>query len=102
MGVYPTVRILGDRYIEPWTSLFGLDLSYPPLWGVLCLAAIIGTLLAFPLHLWLIRRGEVRWGATLLLDEGIQIRLTWYLRALFLLISFILMLGAIYLSMQIT
>ena len=101
-GAYPTVNILGSRYIEPWTVPFGFDLSYPPVWGLLCLAALIGTLLAFPIHLWIIRRDEIRWGAALLPDESIKKRLSWVLRVLFLLTSFLVMLGAIYLSMQIS
>lgn len=102
VGVYPTVNILGSRYIDLWTSPFGFDLSYSPIWGLLCLAAFIGTLVVFPFHLWLIRQDEIRWGATNLSIEGITKRLTWYLRTLLLLMSFIAMLGAIYLSMQIS
>jgi len=99
-GTYPTVNIMGSKYIDPWTAPFGFDLSYPPVWGLLCLAALIGTLLAFPLHLWLIRRSEIGWGATSFPDEEISKGLPWYLRASLLLVSFIVMLGAIYLSMQ--
>jgi len=102
MGAYPTVNILGSKYIDPWTTPFGFDLSYPPVWGLLCMAALIGTLLAFPLHLWMMRRGEIGWGAASSTDEKTSKGLPWYIRVSLLSMSFIVMLGAIYLSMQIS
>jgi dienelactone hydrolase len=99
-GAYPTVNVLGSKYIGRWTAPFGFDLSYPPVWGLLCLAAFIGTLLAFPLHLWMIQRGEIRWGADNLSIGDFPKRLPWYFRASLVTISCIVMLGAIYLSMQ--
>jgi dienelactone hydrolase len=102
VGVYPTVNILGNKFIGPWTAPFGFDLSYSPVWGVLCLAAFIGTLMASPLHIWLIRRDEIRWDVINLSDEDIPKRMPWYLRTLLLVISFILMLGAVYLSVKIS
>ena len=62
-GAYPTLIALVNRFFGPWTSPFGFDLTYAPLWGGLSLACLAGTLLAYPFHLWMIRRGVVRWGA---------------------------------------
>jgi hypothetical protein len=99
-GIYPTVTILGGRTIERWTVPFGFDLSYPPLWALLCLAAFVGLLTAFPFHLWMIKRGEIRWDTTNPPDEGNSKRLPWYWQVSLLVVSFAAMLGAIFLSMQ--
>jgi dienelactone hydrolase len=99
MGAYPTVNILGSKYIDPWTTPFGFDLSYPPVWGLLCVATLIGTLTALPIHLWMMRRGEISWSAASETDEETSVGLPWYIRILLLLASFIILLGAIYLSM---
>ena len=56
VGIYATVIILIGRWLSRW-AIFGLDLSYPPLWGALCLATLVGALVAYPFHLWMIRRG---------------------------------------------
>lgn len=101
VGVYPTVAIINGRTIERWTVPFRFDLSYPPLWVVLCMAVFVGTLTALPLHLWMIRRGEIRWGITNPPDESIVKRLPWYWQIFVLAVSFALLLGAIFLSMQI-
>jgi len=101
VGIYPTVNIIGGWTIESWTVPFGFDLSYPPLWAVLCLAVFVGTWTTFPFHLWMIRRGEIRWGSTNLPDEGILRGLPWYWQISLLAVSFTVMLGAIFLSMQI-
>jgi hypothetical protein len=60
-GAYPVVIILIDRWLEPWYPL-GFDLANPLLWGILSLGAIAGALVAYPIHVWMIRRGLVRWG----------------------------------------
>ena len=75
VGIYPTVNIIGGLTIERWTVPFGVDLSYPTLWGLLCLAVFAGTLTALPFHVWMIRRGEIRWDSTNPLDEGISFQL---------------------------
>jgi hypothetical protein len=61
-GAYLTVGWLSSQILEAWSSPFGVNLSYPPLWGVFSLAALAGALATYPLHLWLIRRGVIRWG----------------------------------------
>jgi dienelactone hydrolase len=97
-GAYPTVNILIGRCFDRWTAPFGFDLSYPPLWGALCLAGVAATLLTFPFHLWMIRRGVIAWGvAPAALHRGP----VWYWKAALMLLSFAAMLGAIFLSMQI-
>jgi hypothetical protein len=60
-GAIPTIVVLGNRFFGHWTMPFGIDLLYPPLWGVLSLACLAGAVIAYPLHLWLIWRGVIRW-----------------------------------------
>jgi hypothetical protein len=60
-GSLVTIWLL-NRYLGPWVGPLGLDLGYPPLWGALSLAALAGTLVTYPLRLWLIRRDVIRWG----------------------------------------
>jgi len=75
-GAYPTFTVLEARYLARWTNPFGFDLFYPPLWGVLCLAALAGTLVAYPFHLWMmragtpVRRGVLRWGGAAMSGEA--------------------------------
>jgi len=101
VGIYPTVNIIGGWTFERWTAPFGFDLTYPPLWVVLCLAVFVGLLTAFPFHLWMIKRGEIRWDTTNPPDEGNSKRLPWYGQVSLLVVSFAAMLGAIFLSMQV-
>jgi len=96
-GVYPTVNIINDIWLSRWTFPFGYDLTYLPLWGTLCIAVVIGTLTVYPFHIWMIRRGLIRWGAENPPETG---RLAWYLQVILVILSFTVMLGAIYLSMQ--
>jgi len=67
-GVYPVVIILIDRWLEPW-YLYGFGLTNPLLWGILSLGAIIGVLTAYPVHVWMIRRGLIRWEIPSLADR---------------------------------
>jgi len=64
VGAYPLLIELINRNFGPWTTWFVFDLSYPPLWGSLSLAALAGMLITYPFHLWMIRRGVIRWGIT--------------------------------------
>jgi hypothetical protein len=59
-GAGPVFMLLTSAWLERWYPL-GFDLGSPPIWAVLSLAAIAGALIAYPLHIWLIRRGLVRW-----------------------------------------
>jgi len=95
-GIYPTVNIINDRWLSRWTFPFGFDLSYPPFWGALCIAVFIGTLTVYPFHIWMLRRGVIRWGVGNPPATG---NLAWYLQVILLMLSFTVMLVAIYLSM---
>jgi hypothetical protein len=62
---------------------------------VLSLAALAGALAAYPLHLWMIRRGMIRWGEPAMIEE-VAIRGTaWYQQAALLLLVFVIMLAAL-------
>jgi hypothetical protein len=100
-GLFPTVDIIIMRWLNLWTNPSGWDLSYPPLWGALCLGAIVGTPIAYPFHLWMLRRGEFRWGNEATSDAVSIRRLVWYLQVALVVLSFAIMLGAMFLAMQI-
>jgi hypothetical protein len=59
-GAGPVFMLLTSAWLERWYPL-GFDLGSPPIWAVLSLAAIAGAVLAYPLHVWLIRRGLIQW-----------------------------------------
>jgi dienelactone hydrolase len=59
-GAGPVFMLLTSGWLELWYPL-GFDLGSPPIWAVLSLAAIAGALIAYPLHVWLIRRGLIQW-----------------------------------------
>lgn len=80
---------------------FGFDRTYPALWGALCLGAFAGTLVAYPFHLWIVKRGMIRWGAEAIPDEDAISVLAWYAKIALVVLSFAAMLGAMFLSMQI-
>ncbi len=61
-GAYPTLIALIIRFLGPWTGPLIFDLTYAPLWGGLSLACLAGALVTYPFHLWMIRRGVIRWG----------------------------------------
>jgi len=101
VGLYPTVNILIGRLFNRWAIPFGFDLSYPPLWGALCLGTFAGTLVSYPFHLWKLKRGVIRWGATAPTREAVTRGLPWYQQVTLVVLSFAAMLAAIFLSMQI-
>lgn len=101
VGLYPTVNILIGRWLNRLTVPFGFDLFYPPLWVALCLGTLIGALVAYPFHLWMIRRGLIRWGEDIPPQEAATRSLAWYLQIALVVLSFAAMLGAIFLSMQV-
>lgn len=100
VGVYPTVNTLINRVFARWTSPFGFDLLYPPLWGALCLGALAGMLVAYPFHWWMIRRGVIRWGSAP--SSGGDKRLSWFVQAVVFVLAFVAMLAALMLSMQLS
>jgi Na+/melibiose symporter-like transporter len=99
-GAYPTVVLLANTFFARWLGPFGLDLSYPPLWGTLCLATIAGTLVAYPFHLWMIQRGLICWGGAA--EENSVRKLAWYLQAVLFLLASAVMIAAIMLSIQLS
>ncbi len=99
-GAYPTVNTLILRVFSRWTAPLGFDLLYPPLWGAICLAVLVGGLIAYPFHLWMIRRGVIRWGNTSASNDTKG--LAWYFQAALFVLAFAAMLGAIMLSMTVS
>jgi D-alanyl-D-alanine-carboxypeptidase/D-alanyl-D-alanine-endopeptidase len=98
-GLFPTVNILSTRFFQ-WTFPSGYDLFYAPLWGALCLGAIVGTLAAYPFHVWMLRWGQIRWGSEAISEEVPVRALAWYVKVALVVLSLIIMLGAIFLAMQ--
>ena len=100
-GLFSTVNVVIMRWLNQWTFGFGgWDLLYPPLWGALCLGTIAGALVTYPFHLWMLRRGEFRWGALTTMQEVSARGLAWYAKVALVVLSFAIMLGATFLAMQ--
>ena len=99
-GLFPIVNILSMSFFQ-WTFPSGYDLFYAPLWGALCLGAIVGMLVAYPFHLWMLRRGEFRWGSEAFSKEDPIRELAWYVKVVLVVLAFVIMLGAIFVAMQI-
>lgn len=99
-GAYPTVVLLGNTFFAHWLGPFGLDLSYPPLWGALCLATLAGTLVTYPFNLWMIRRGVICWGFAA--GETPVKKLAWYLQIVLILLALAVMIASIMLSIQLS
>ena len=104
IGLYPVVYYPIIRWINLWAFPFGgwhqYYQFYPPLWGLLCLGAITGTLVAYPFHLWMLRRGLFRWGNEAILEVSVR-GLAWYVEVALMGLSFAGMLAVIFLVMQI-
>jgi D-alanyl-D-alanine-carboxypeptidase/D-alanyl-D-alanine-endopeptidase len=101
-GLFPVVNLIIMKWLNLWTFGFGgWDLLYPPLWGALCLGAIAGTLIAYPFHLWMLRRGQIRWGTEAISDEVPVRGLAWYVKVALVVLALVIMLGAMILAMQI-
>jgi hypothetical protein len=65
LGAFPTIIYLSDDIFASWVGPVSFNLTYPPLWGAFCLAAVVGMLVTFPFHLWMIKRGVIRWGGNI-------------------------------------
>ena len=100
-GLFSTVNIIIWRWIVPWNAPNMWDLLYPPVWGALCLGAIAGTLVTYPFHLWMLRRGEFRWGSEATAEEVSAKGMAWYGKVALVVLSLVIMLGALFLAMQI-
>jgi hypothetical protein len=101
IGVYPTVNLLVGRYLAPWAAPFGFGLFHLPLWGALCVAALAGALVTYPFHLWMIRRGLMRWGFPAPAAGAPVKGMAWYWRTVLMVSSLAAMIGAIFLSTRI-
>jgi hypothetical protein len=101
-GIFSTILFLLNQYVGRWIGPFGLDLTYPPLWGVFSLATLVGVLFAYPLHLWMIWQGAIRWGEPGMSEEGPVKKLAWYQQAALLLSTFALTLAAMFTSIRLS
>jgi hypothetical protein len=100
-GAYPTLIALIMRFFGRWTAPFGFDLTYAPLWGGLGLACLAGTLVTYPFHLWMIRRGVIRCGEAAMSGKVFVSKLAWYQQAALVLPACAVVLSAIFLSLRI-
>lgn len=64
LGGLTTFNYLLREVFASWIGPGSINLSYPPLWGIFCLAAIAGLLVTYPFHLWMIKHGVMRWGSS--------------------------------------
>lgn len=96
-AAYPVVLAGLQRVVGPWLGPIQLDFAYPPLWGTLAAAALAGALVTYPYHLWMIRRGVIRWGCPPALGgtKGMK----GYAQAALLVLAFAAMLAAVVLPM---
>ena len=101
-GAYPTLIELISQFLGHWTAAFGFDLSYPPLWGGLSLAAAAGTLVAYPFHLWMIRRGVIRWGMGAARESAPVRPIAWYVQLFLALAALGLMVAAVLFATSLT
>jgi len=98
-GLFAVVFYLVTRWLNLWTAGVGVwDLLYPPLWGALCLGAIVGTFVTYPFHLWMLRRVLFRWGTEAITEEVAVRGLVWYVKVALVVLSLVIMLGAIFLA----
>jgi CubicO group peptidase (beta-lactamase class C family) len=99
-GLFSVVYYMIVKWFNLWTPGSSWGLLYPPLWGALCLGAIAGTLVTYPFHLWMLRRDLFRWGTVAISNVPTR-ELAWYVKVMLVVLSLVIMLGAIFLSMQI-
>ncbi len=97
LGAFPVVIISVN-----WWFPFGFYLTSPPFWSVFSLAAIIGTLTAYPLHRWMIRRGFVEWrvlppGKSAYTEP--EMKLSWLKALGIILVTYAFLIAAIMLSL---
>jgi cephalosporin-C deacetylase-like acetyl esterase len=99
VGAFPVVIILVN-----WWFPFGVYLTSPLLWSIFSLAAIIGALTAYPIHIWMIRRGFVEWRALSPAGEsGVfepeSMKLSWLKGLGIILLTYAFLIAAIVLSL---
>lgn len=96
-GAFPVVNLVSQRWLTPWAAPFGFDLFHLPLWGALCLAAVVGAIVTYPFHLWMILRDVIAWGQP---ASAPTRDLNWYGKGVLILLTFAVMLAAIFASTQ--
>jgi uncharacterized protein len=88
LGGFLTFIYLFSNVFTSWVGPGSINLTYPPLWGAFCLAAVVGMCVTFPFHLWMIKRGVIRWGEASISGEEIASGIPWAQQAVILVIAF--------------
>jgi len=98
-GGWPVFIIIVNRW-----SFAALALTDLLFWAVLALGAIVGALVAYPLHIWMVHRGAVRWEAPSLVGEvaaGPEARKPRWFEALAItLLTYVIVIAAILLTLM--
>ena len=94
-GAGPVFLLLNRGWLERWYP-FGVDLGSPSFWGVLALAAIAGATIAYPIHVWMIRRRLTQW--MLPLDAGSHYVLNQSKSFVIIILTYLLLVAAFALS----
>jgi poly(3-hydroxybutyrate) depolymerase len=97
-GAYPVVLVGLQRVVGPWLGPVNPDFSYPPLWGALAVGTLAGALVTYPYHLWMIRRGVIRWGMDSAGATAPARPLAWYVQLALALAALGLMVAAVLLA----
>jgi hypothetical protein len=97
-GAYPVVLVGLQHVVGPWLGPFGLDFTFPPLWGTLAVGTLAGAMITYPYHLWMIRRGVIRWGMDGADAAAPAHTLAWVVQLAFALMALGLMVAAVLLA----
>jgi hypothetical protein len=97
-GAYVVVVVGLQCVGGPWLGPFRFDFSYPPLWGVLAAGTLAGAVVTYPYHLWMIRRGVIRWGMGAGGERAPARPMAWYVQLCLVLATLGLMLAAVLLG----
>jgi hypothetical protein len=97
-GAYPVVLVGLQRVVGPWLGPFNPDFTYPPLWGALALGTLAGALVTYPYHLWMTRRGVIRWGMGATGEAAPARPMAWYVQLPLALAALGLMIAAVLLA----
>jgi hypothetical protein len=97
-GAYLVVMTGLQRVVGAWLGPMSFDFSYPPLWGVLAAGTLAGASVAYPYHLWMIRRGVIRWGMGAARESAPVRPIAWYVQLFLALAALGLMVVAVLLA----
>lgn len=99
-GSYPLMILLINRWLgQPYP--FGWNLTNALIFGILCLGALSGAVIAYLPHYWMIRRGLLVWSVPAPGDQleehpiSSPARMPWYQTTGYCLLAFIIMLVGI-------